>query len=737
MFTSIEIDTTAPSNLSGLDLSNDTGVSATDDLADNTSLDTTALAGEGLGTGGNVETSTITYFAMTDAGTGTSGWETSTSALSFDGTGQTGTPNTVYYKQIDAAGNESGVSSYTFTYDDTDPSVSGLTSPSGTDTDGEVTFTLTFNEPMDAATVMSDDLTVTGVGDASIIEVSPVSGTATSFTVKVTGTGDVGSSLDLAASVGAQFADAAGNSITLTTEVTDTAAIDTVHPSVVSFDTTHTTGDHIKAGETVAITATMSETVQAGGQITVNLSSGGSAVLTADAEGTTLSGTYTVLASENADTLAVDTIVLNDSAPVDLAGNVMTDNTVPSADLGSAGIEVDTVADQGFDLSVTVDPLDKTVSDEESGHVSFLVGGVDADYASVVVTVSDDYSGSASADAVWADGHWVASVDVGGLQDQSRVTPSVTMTDDAGNVATATTSPIFLDMSADADGDLNVAIVGTGTDGDEPVGFEITGVDLVDTVAINLGLQTGDGSADLSISVDPVALGTAGLGLLGRAAEMVDELGSLVATLDGLLPGGPVAVDSLFATVETDLNIETGTLRTLSGLTRGDLADAMQSVGVDHRLEDLVRYATPEDLAGLALSVDRDPEIQALIDQGGSLLTVAEVLGVVNALGFDYSQINSLVSIDPETVRQSAESGAIGNLSMTASIIGFDVPDVGATLDRLAAVMDRHIGDVALTGADGAVGENVINLTLEAVGGTHSVEGVSDEGSTWSGNGRS
>ena len=408
----------------------------------------------------------------------------------------------------------------------------------------------------------------------------------------VTGTGDVGSSLDLAASVGAQFADAAGNSITLTTEVTDTAAIDTVHPSVVSFDTTHTTGDHIKAGETVAITATMSETVQAGGQITVNLSSGGSAVLTADAEGTTLSGTYTVLASENADTLAVDTIVLNGSAPVDLAGNVMTDDTVPSADLGSAGIEVDTVADEGFDLSVTVDPLDKTVSDEESGHVSFLVGGVDADYASVVVTVSDDYSGSASADAVWADGNWVASVDVGGLQDQSRVTPSVTMTDDAGNVATATTSLIFLDMSADADGDLNVAIVGTGADGDEPVGFEITGVDLVDTVAINLGLVTGDGNADLQHLCRSGSARHRRAGLLGRAVDAVDELGSLVATLDGLLPGGPVAVDSLFATVETDLNIETGTLRTLSGLTRADLADAMQSVGVDHRLEDLVRYAT-------------------------------------------------------------------------------------------------------------------------------------------------
>ena len=152
------------------------------------------------------------------------------------------------------------------------------------------------------------------------------------------------SSLELAITAGALFSDRAGNETSLATAVADTAAIDTVHPTVVSFDTTHAVGDHIKAGETVAITATMSEAVQAGGQITVNLSSGGSAVLTADTEGTTLSGTYTVLASENADTLAVDTIVLNGSAPVDLAGNVMTDTAVPAAEsnLDGSGITVDT-----------------------------------------------------------------------------------------------------------------------------------------------------------------------------------------------------------------------------------------------------------------------------------------------------------------------------------------------------------------------------------------------------------
>ena len=63
---------------------------------------------------------------------------------------------------------------------------------------------------------------------------------------------------------------------------------------------------------------------------------------------------------------------------------------------------------------------------------------------------------------------------------------------------------------------------------------------------------------------------------------------------------GSVATDALFATVETELNIEAGTLRTLSGLTRADVADAMQSVGIDHRLEDLVRNATQEELQDLS-----------------------------------------------------------------------------------------------------------------------------------------
>ena len=80
--------------------------------------------------------------------------------------------------------------------------------------------------------------------------------------------------------------------------------------------------------------------------------------------------------------------------------------------------------------------MDLTVSDAESGHVSFMIGGVDSDSAGVVLTVSDINGATASAAAVPYGDQWVASVNVAGLMDQSFLASSVTVTDAAGNVAT-------------------------------------------------------------------------------------------------------------------------------------------------------------------------------------------------------------------------------------------------------------------------------------------------------------
>ena len=142
---------------------------------------------------------------------------------------------------------------------------------------------------------------------------------------------------------------------------------------------------------------------------------------------------------------------------------------------------------------------------------------------------------------------------------------------------------------------------------------------------------------------------------------------------------------------------------------------------------------TPQDQARVGVllrkeGIKRDAEVQALIDQAGSLLTVPQVIGVVNELGLDYSQIDSLVSVDPDAVRESAESGAIRLFALGASFLpDIDVPDVGDTLDRLAGAMERNIGDVTLAGADAAVGSGSIHMMIETVGGTHTLNGVEDQ----------
>ena len=241
-----------------------------------------------------------------------------------------------------------------------------------------------------------------------------------------------------------------------------------------------------------------------------------------------------------ADSIIVDGVInfLEHEALVGLGVPVTATGLDPSADIDG-------------DLSVTVDPMDLTVSDAESGHVSVMIGGVDSDSAGVVLTVSDINGATAEAAAVPYGDQWVASVNVARLMDQSFLASSVAVTDAAGNVAyAAADGAIFLDMSADADNDLGIEMISTGEDPYEgPVGFEVKGVDLNDAVSLNIGLASGDGSSSITLSVDPNELGLAGLGLLGRGIDAADTLSGLVATLDGL-PTGSAGTDEAFGAIE-------------------------------------------------------------------------------------------------------------------------------------------------------------------------------------------
>ena len=129
--------------------------------------------------------------------------------------------------------------------------------------------------------------------------------------------------------------DSAGNAST-----TDNAAnllptyADSTAPTVSNFTST-TTDDSYKSGDTINITATMSENILAGSKMTVTLSTTDLVTLTAGQNGTTLAGTYTVSAADVSSDLAVSSYSLTDAAGttnsvIDAFGNVMSATTLPA-----------------------------------------------------------------------------------------------------------------------------------------------------------------------------------------------------------------------------------------------------------------------------------------------------------------------------------------------------------------------------------------------------------------------
>ena len=82
--------------------------------------------------------------------------------------------------------------------------------------------------------------------------------------------------------------------------------------------------------DVINITATVSETIIAGGQITVTLDTGESVDLTAAANGTTLTGNYIVGAGKTSADLTVNSFAVK-TAVTDLYNNSLTDVTVPGS----------------------------------------------------------------------------------------------------------------------------------------------------------------------------------------------------------------------------------------------------------------------------------------------------------------------------------------------------------------------------------------------------------------------
>lgn len=130
---------------------------------------------------------------------------------------------------------------------------------------------------------------------------------------------------------------------------------DTANPTISGFTSDKTDGAY-GVGQTVTIKALVSEKVISSSQFQATLSTNDTVTLTADADGTTLSGDYIVSAGDNSSDLTISSFTVGTVS--DIYGNSMSSNDLPSGNnlADAKNLVVDTTAPTTEILSVQYDP---------------------------------------------------------------------------------------------------------------------------------------------------------------------------------------------------------------------------------------------------------------------------------------------------------------------------------------------------------------------------------------------
>ncbi|MBU3704410.1 MAG: hypothetical protein FGM42_08600, partial [Ilumatobacteraceae bacterium] len=218
--------------------------------------------------------------------------------------------------------------------DTTAPSVVSFTSAQSSPTNAtSFTYTITFSEAVTG--IAAGDFSNTGTALSCVFD--PGTDTAsTTRTVTITGCGAgtltprfvINGAVDNPGNTGPSAASTSGTTIT----------IDRTAPTISSFSSTTADGSYT-TGQSVNVTATVSESIRSGSSITVTLDTGATVSLTAASAGTTMTGTYTIVTGQNSADLTVSSYTYSAGTVLDTAGNAMTSTDVPTGTNNIAGAD--------------------------------------------------------------------------------------------------------------------------------------------------------------------------------------------------------------------------------------------------------------------------------------------------------------------------------------------------------------------------------------------------------------
>ena len=419
-------DATAPTvSISGIDISADTGSSATDFITKTAAQTVTATLSAALATGETLQISVNggTSYSNDDHATGDG------TAVSIAGVTLSGT-SSIKLRVVDAAGNPSSVATQSYTLDTTAPTLGSMgiaTAGTGNANDGDiVTLTFTASETIQSPTCTMKD----GAGanmDNSVTVANPSGNT---WTCKVTTHNDDANG---GMTFSVAFTDVGGTAGVADTTVDDgsSVTIDNTHPTLTAAVLAVGGTGNGNNGDSMTLTITPSEAI---GTPTCTFTSGGDAMANSVSYSTSGSDHICTIAVADADTDGAVAITVDFTDSAGNAGTQVTSATSGAVTIDNTHPTISSVsAAWGTHLNAAEDNADKTITVQTSGAAN----------GQTVTTTINGVSDTCSLTGNTCDVTYAAS-DMANLVSGTSYTIAVDVSDAAGNAATQNTGTSFI-----------------------------------------------------------------------------------------------------------------------------------------------------------------------------------------------------------------------------------------------------------------------------------------------------